>query len=510
MAYVFGDNILDLDRRELRRAGEPVMLEPQAFDLLAYLIDHRDRVVDRNELLRVIWGGRIVSDAAITTRINVVRRAIGDTGGAQRFIRTLSRKGFRFVATVEEPAGIDAARARSSVDAASLRRPERATIGVSPLAALTEGAVERRLGESLASELVIALCHYRWFSVLAPLSMLQSRLDPENAPDFRYLVTGTVRRHGEFLRITAHLIDLTSGRNLWGDSFDSRLDEGFKWQDGVIATMAGSIEPQLRAAEAYFSAQAGRHTPYQLHLCAHPIFSDGRISVMRSLNLLERALTLDPAYAPALADAAFCLQVLDINVSGRDRAADRHKAVAFARKALRIADEPEPIATAAFTLAYFGEEIDEALALLDHALTLNPYFARGWYMRGMAHLYAGQPEPAVEDLQTSLELNPHERLGRRNNFGIGLAELFMGHHGAAIAKLYDVVQEFPRWATPYAALAAAYAQRSSIADATRVAKRLASVDASLAPNIGQFRNPAHRDLLKPGARLHRAARFAAR
>jgi DNA-binding winged helix-turn-helix (wHTH) protein/tetratricopeptide (TPR) repeat protein len=515
MTLVFEQFVLDLAKRELRRGQTPVPMEPQAFDLLGHLIAHRHRVVGREELTEAIWHGRIVSDAALTTRISTIRRALGDTGKSQRLIRTVSRKGFRFVAAVQEIVdpnayGQEIGR-RSAVDLRSRRQPELASIGVFPFAALTEGAVEQRLGESLASELVIALCHYRWFSVLAPLSMLRSSAGLGNKLDFRYAVGGTVQRHGKILRIAAHLIDASSGRNLWGDRFDGRLGEGLTWQDGVVATMAGSIEPQIRMAEAYGAAQADRHaTPYRLHLHAHPIFSDGRASVMRSLHLLERAVSLDPDYAPALADAAFCLQVLDINVGGRDRSADRRNAVGFARRALEIAKEPEPIATSAFALAYFGEDMDEALALLDHALTLNPYFARGWYMKGMAHLYAGEPEPALESLRTSLRLNPQEKLGHRNNFGIGLAEFFMGHHGAAIAELRKVVQEFPRWATPYAALAAVYAQRSSVADATRVADRLASIDSSLAPNIVQFRDAKHRDLLKPGARLHRLARMGAR
>jgi adenylate cyclase len=312
------------------------------------------------------------------------------------------------------------------------------------------------------------------------------------------------------LRVTAHLIEAFSGTNLWGDVFEAALDEGFSWQDGIIGTIAGSIEPQLRVAEAYRAVQADQHaTPYQLHLRAHPIFSDGKESVSRSLRLLERALVLDPGYAPALADAANCLQVLDINVVGRDRLADRRNAIAFARRALQIADEPEPIATAAFALAYFGENMDEALALLHHALKLNPHFARGWYMYGMALLYAGQPEQALESLQNSLRLNPRDRLGRRNNFGVGLAEFFMGHDDAAIATLQPVVREFPRWATPYAALAASHARQGSSADAVRVAERLMSIDPSLAPNVVQFRDPKHRELLTAGARLHASARIAA-
>src|SRR4051794_8472668 len=104
-AFTFVDYLLDVERRELRRAGEPISLEPQVFDLLVYLIGNRERVVGKDELIDSVWGGRIVSDSAVTTRINAARRGVGDSGSEQRIIRTIQRKGSRFVAEVkQEPA----------------------------------------------------------------------------------------------------------------------------------------------------------------------------------------------------------------------------------------------------------------------------------------------------------------------------------------------------------------------------------------------------------------------
>src|SRR5258707_12525835 len=100
MKCVFGDHRLDVDRRELRRSSEPVAVEPLVFDLLVHLLRNPDRVVSKDELLEVVWGGRIVSESALTTRINAARMAVGDSGGAQRLIRTVPRKGIRFVGEV--------------------------------------------------------------------------------------------------------------------------------------------------------------------------------------------------------------------------------------------------------------------------------------------------------------------------------------------------------------------------------------------------------------------------
>src|SRR5262252_3215728 len=102
MQFSFNGYLLDTDRRELSRGSKPIAVEPQVFDLLAYLVQHRDRVVTKDDLLEAVWGGRIVSGSALNTRINAARRAVGDTGEAQRLIRTLRRKGLRFIAGVKE------------------------------------------------------------------------------------------------------------------------------------------------------------------------------------------------------------------------------------------------------------------------------------------------------------------------------------------------------------------------------------------------------------------------
>ena len=123
MRYLFEDYALDTDRRELHRGADVVSVAPQVFDLLDYLIRNRERVVSKDDLINAIWNGRIVSDAALTTRLNAARSAIGDTGEEQRLIKTLPRKGFRFVGTVREAQGAAGAAAADNADRTAEARP---------------------------------------------------------------------------------------------------------------------------------------------------------------------------------------------------------------------------------------------------------------------------------------------------------------------------------------------------------------------------------------------------
>ena len=97
MQFHFGNHVLDVGRRELRRGSEPIAVEPQVFDLLLYFLQNRDRVASKDDLIASIWGGRIVSDSTLTSRIKSARNAVGDSGRDQKLIRTIARKGFRFV-----------------------------------------------------------------------------------------------------------------------------------------------------------------------------------------------------------------------------------------------------------------------------------------------------------------------------------------------------------------------------------------------------------------------------
>ncbi len=165
MQIGFEDCLLDTDRRELRRGNELVALEPQVFDVLIYLVENRDRVVSKDDLIASVWGGRIVSESTLTSRINAVRKAIGDSGEKQNLIRTFAKKGFRFVALVDVKNKETAAPAEARGPAFGV--PTKPSIAVLPFSNMSGDADQDSFVDGVTEEIITALSRVRWFFVIA-------------------------------------------------------------------------------------------------------------------------------------------------------------------------------------------------------------------------------------------------------------------------------------------------------------------------------------------------------
>ena len=317
MRYLFEDLVLDTDRRELRRGGGLVSVEPQVFDILSYLIRNRDRVVSRDDLFNAIWDGRIVSDSALTARIFAARQAIGDRGDQQRFIKTLLRKGFRFVGVVREENEPKASAVSEIVPGTkrTIALPDRPSIAVLPFANMSGDLDQEYFADGMAEEIITALSRCNWLFVIARNSSFTYKgkavdvrqVGPELG--VRYIVEGSVRRAGDRLRITAQLVDAISGVHLWADRFEGGTSDVFELQDRITESVVATIEPKLQIAEI----ERLRHKAapdldaYDLLLRAQALeYEFTEESLASSLRCLEQALAIDPSYAPAMALAAYC------------------------------------------------------------------------------------------------------------------------------------------------------------------------------------------------------------
>ncbi|MGE5534903.1 MAG: winged helix-turn-helix domain-containing protein, partial [Acidobacteriota bacterium] len=205
MKFHFENHVLDVGRRELCRGSEPVPIEPQVFDLLVYLVQNRDRVVTKDDLIASVWGGRIVSDSTLTSRINAARKAIGDSGEQQRLIRTIARKGIRFVGDL-----LDETQVRES--AAEIARPtlpDRPAIAVLPFLNMSGDAEQDYFSDGISEDIITALSKLRWFFVIARNSSFAYKGKSVHLKQIgeelgvSYVLEGSVRKDEGRVRITA-------------------------------------------------------------------------------------------------------------------------------------------------------------------------------------------------------------------------------------------------------------------------------------------------------------------
>ena len=316
MLYRFGDFALDADRRELRRGPQQVAIAPQVFDLLEYLIKNRHRVVSKDDLITAIWDGRVVSESALSTRMNAVRCAIGDTGEDQRFIRTLLCKGVRFVGIVHEGPGLESqVSAGASKEHAALPLPDRPSIAVLPFVNMSGDPQQDYFADGMLEEIITALSRLRWLFVIARNSSLTYKgraIDVREVGrelGVRYVLEGSVRKSANQVRITGQLIDTSSGAHIWADRFDGAIDDIFDLQDQVTASVVGAIAPEIEQAEI----ERASRKPTE-NLDAYDYYLQGMAKLYQAakeangnaLRLFYKAVQLDPNFASAYGMAAWC------------------------------------------------------------------------------------------------------------------------------------------------------------------------------------------------------------
>jgi tetratricopeptide (TPR) repeat protein len=258
----------------------------------------------------------------------------------------------------------------------------------------------------------------------------------------------------------------------------------------------------LQAAE---TARAGRRptadlTAYDAYLRAFAMLFSSTKHIPPALALLEDAITRDPNYGPALAWAAVCRQRLCIDGASRDPQAEGRKAVDYASRALLMAPEdPITLANAAMPLAYFGEDIGAMMALVHHALALNPSYARGWYISGILSMWVGDQEVAIERGKTALRLSPRGGIGTVHSL-FGHALFLCGRFDEAVPKLLFAIQHEQHPAS-YRFLAACYAHMGRLDEARDVVRRLLTITPVVIPSGAQFRDRQQRELFLSGLRL---------
>src|SRR5215471_3692256 len=295
MVLRFGDHLLDIERRELRREAEPVPLEPQVFDLLVYLVRNRDRVVSKDDLIHNVWGGRIVSDSALTSRINAARRAVNDSGAEQRVIRTVQRRGIRFIGEVSEdtePAsGILAAPAATEAPTAP-----RLSIVVLPFVNLSDDPEQQYFADGVTGDLMTDLSRIPDMLVISRNTAFTYRNKPVDTKQIgrelgvRYVLEGEVQRAGDRVRVTAQLIDAETDVHLWAERFAGDAGDLFALQEEITNRIAVALDLELVGDAAARPSERPNTRDYILRGPATRLKPPSRENRAEAVALFEQAL----------------------------------------------------------------------------------------------------------------------------------------------------------------------------------------------------------------------------
>jgi TolB-like protein/tetratricopeptide (TPR) repeat protein len=420
LRYLFEDYALDTDQRELHRGSDAIPLAPQVFDILVYLIGNRARVVSKDDLIHAIWQGRAVSDAALTTRLNVARSAIGDSGEEQRLIKTLPRKGFRFIGSVRETlasADIDSPKTATAISRPALVLPDKPSIAVLPFTNLSEDPQQEYFADGVVEDIIAALSRLRWLFVIARNSSFVYKGKSVDIKQVgrelgvRYVLEGSVRRSADRLRIASQLVDTATGASLAANRFEGTLGDVFELQDRVTEGVVGAIAPKLEHAEIM---RAQRKTD---NLDAYDHFLRGMASYYdqqwsrettdRAMQSWQRAIELDPDLGMAHAMAAMGHFRRKSFGWFTDLREVETEAARLARRAVQSSkDDAAVLGLAGLAIAYVSRELDVGAGYAERAIGLNPNLASTQYASGWIKNWLGDPEAAIGHFARAMRLSP--------------------------------------------------------------------------------------------------------
>jgi TolB-like protein/DNA-binding winged helix-turn-helix (wHTH) protein len=435
----FSEYEMDFGQHELRRSGETVPIEPQVFDVLAHLVRNRERIVTKDELFETVWQGRIVSDAALSSRISAARRAIGDNGDDQALIRTVYKRGFRFVAAVDAApivdeatplvpcasadAGNDNSNAAAQTNgglpagrdaAAATGRP---SIAVLPFSNLSGDGGNEHFSYGLMEDLIRLLARNRWLTVISRHSS-SAFTDPSQgfaaigaALNVRYLLTGSVRRSHETVRITAELVRAADSAQLWAEHYEVPLAGIFDIEEEMARQIAATIVPEVARIEQRLAA---RKPPRDLD--AWDCYQRGLWHLWnftgpgfnQAEEFFRRSIEIDPTFARAHAHLGYVDVLRAFYDAPPDRAGRIERALEAARISIALDDRDcvgHCVLGRALSLA---RRNDEAELALNTALELNPSFAQGYFAQAFNYLWAGRALDAEALLDRATMLSPRD------------------------------------------------------------------------------------------------------
>ncbi len=484
----------DRTTNELGRAGDTVRIEPKAMEVLMLLADHADRVVSREELLTTVWPGVVVGDEALTQSIIKLRRALGDDPRAPSYIETIPKRGYRLIAPVRKSEDVQPTRgdamaetppqtppapaargirasgliagivlalvvagtylfvSRSqpapvmlagvdTFDAGDGRKTELLTVTVLPFETVGADAREGYLARGISSDLATDL------SRLSGLRLISASGDQPNsatARTARYIVSGSVQRAAETLRVNVRVIDSRTNEQLWSQRIERPFGDLFAIQNEISRSLVERLPGTISDAERRRLAKRYTNSPeaYEYFLRGQSLFLVRRTEDNHQARALyAKALELDPKFARAYAGLAMTYAMDYRNQRSAEATASLNRALELAETARLIDPDIPDVYWALGFVHTQSRRHDQAIKSLQQAVALNPSYADAYAFMGGIYTYVGQPAKSIPLLRTALRLNPDG--GSLYYLLLGRAYLFEKDHQQALINLREAVARNP-------------------------------------------------------------------
>ena len=419
MVYQFNQFTLDTNQYQLSLSDKPISIEPLVFDLLVYLIEHRGRVVTREELLDNLWKGKVVTDAALGARLKDARKVVQDSGTKQAVIKTIHGRGYQFIADVDESsADHSPEKPESWSSQAALPLPDEPSIAILPFTNMSGDPEQEYFSDGITEDIITSLSKIKNLLVIARNSTFTYKgksVDVRQVgrdQGVRYVLEGGVRKAGNRVRITAQLIDTSTGQHRWAERYDRDLEDIFAVQDEITQIIVSELDVQLRSGEQARLWSSGT-VNFEAWECVR-LGSDLLNSMIgdqigEAMRLVKRALDLDPEYAAAWVWLAWShFHIADYGSAYSEE--ERKQALESTRDCAHQALEFDPScadAYAALGLYHLSlSEHEAAMANINKSVQLAPNHAQNIAISAAILNKCGQPEKAIERIRKAMRLSP--------------------------------------------------------------------------------------------------------
>lgn len=434
---------LDPARFELRLSGARVHVEPQVLSLLFLLVENRDRMVGKDEIIDKVWDGRIVSESAVAARIKAARKAIGDDGKGQRLIRTIHGRGFRFVGEVTQRQPPAPANVGTPADAAPDRldgRDARPSIAVLPFLLVGEPGPHDIVADALPADIIMDLSRLPWLFVIARGSSFRYRgadVDPMSVGrdlGVGYCLTGTVELAGREVCVSAALVDTRDGGTIWAESQRGAVSDLQQMRPEIEAHILSALAVHIPRNEVRLarSRPANELDAWaSFHLGLDHMYRFTRHDNVLAANLFEQSLARDPYFSRALGGLSFTHFQKAFLSFADDRTGEIETARELAHRAVE-ADRIDPFAHFSVGRSlWLDGRLEDSMEWFDRSTSLSPNFAQGVYNRGLVGTMIGKVEQADRDLALALDLSPLDPLAYAMVSSRALIQLQLDNHEGA-------------------------------------------------------------------------------